>query len=726
MSKSPAHEKVVRTICDSCMCQCGALAHVRDGKVIKLEGDPNHPLNRGFLCPMGLSALQTVYHPDRVIYPLKRVGERGDGKWQRVSWDEALGDIAERILKVREVYGPEAILYSFGTYPAKNGIASCVGLMGALDSPGAISPNCHYCFTPHIIGCTLTAGLVYDCELGYPDFNDSRLLVLWGWNPTTSFPALGKSILEAHQQGTKLLVINPRFTELASKADLWLQPRPATDAALALGMINIIIEEELYDKNFVEKWCLGFDELRERAREYPPDRVAEITWVPKEKIIAAARLYGATRPSHLHTHNGTTYATNVIQTSRAIAILPALTGNLDVKGGNIFSNGNYPPVLTYMNMRKKLRPSAAAEDKQLGVKEFPLLAGSQSLRGYSHPPMMYKAMFTGEPYPIKAYICTTNNLISFEDSRAVAGALRQLDLLVVPDFFITPTAELADYVLPPAHWLEREDVVDSFNYYGYVCARPRAIEPVGECRDDDEVAFDLLKRMKLKFPLPGVDSNRSLMNYQLKELNIDFDEFCRRGVVYGTITEKKYETGVVRKDGKPGFDTPSGKVEFYSARLKEMGQDPLPHHKESYESPVTTPKIARDYPLILIGGSRHIASCNSAGRNIPWLRELLPHPTIEIHPDTAKELGIGENDWVWIETPRGSGRTKQRAHLTLGIHPSVVHAQSLWWYPEEPDREKRWYEPNINTVMSWDAPYDPICGATLLKGGLCMVYKADS
>lgn len=726
MSKSPAHEKVVRTICDSCMCQCGALAYVRDGKVIKLEGDPNHPLNRGFLCPMGLSALQTVYHPDRVIYPLKRVGERGDGKWRRVSWDEALGDIAERILKVREVYGPEAILYSFGTYPAKNGIASYVGLMGALDSPGAVSPNCHYCFTPHIIGCTLTAGLVYDCELGYPDFNDSRLLVLWGWNPTASFPALGKSILEAHQQGTKLLVINPRFTELASKADLWLQPRPATDAALALGMINIIIEEELYDKDFVDKWCLGFDELRERVREYPPDRVAEITWVPKEKIIAAARLYGATRPSHLHTHNGTTYATNVIQTSRAIAILPALTGNLDVKGGNVFSNWNYPPVLTYMNMRKKLRPSAAAEDKQLGVKEFPLLAGSQSLRGYSHPPMMYKAMFTGEPYPIKAYICTTNNLISFEDSRAVAGALRQLDLLVVPDFFITPTAELADYILPPAHWLEREDVVDAFDYYGFVCARPQAIEPVGECRDDDEVAFDLLKRMKLKFPLPGVDSNRSLMNYQLKELNIDFDEFCRRGVVYGTITEKKYETGVVRKDGKPGFDTPSGKVEFYSARLKEMGQDPLPHHKESYESPVTTPRIARDYPLILIGGSRHIASCNSAGRNIPWLRELLPHPTIEIHPDTAGELGIEENDWVWIETPRGSGRVKQRAHLTPGIHPSVVHAQSLWWYPEEPDREKRWYEPNINTVMSWDAPYDPICGATLLKGGLCTVYKADS
>jgi anaerobic selenocysteine-containing dehydrogenase len=724
-SKSLAGEKIVRTVCDSCMCQCGCLVHVKDGRAKKLEGNPDHPASRGFMCPKGLSTLQTVYHPDRIIYPLKRTGDRGEGKWQRVSWDEALDDISERILKVKEVYGPESILYSFGTYPAKNGIAGYVGLMGALDSPGSLAPNCHYCYTPHIIGCTLTGGMVYDCEMGCPDFKESQLVVLWGWNPAASFPSFAKQILDAQKQGTKLLVINPQFTEFASKADLWLQPRPATDAALALGMINIIIEERLYDQDFVDKWCVGFDELRQRAREYTPDRVEEITWVPKDKIIEAARLYSATRPSHLHTHNGTTYATNVVQTSRAIAILPALTGNIDVRGGNVFTMLNYPPVLTYMNMRQSLRPSAVSEDKQLGSERFPLLAGSKSLRGYAHPPMVYQAMLTGKPYPIKAYICTTNNLISFEAGRSVAEALAQLDLLVVPDFFMTPTAEMADYILPPATWLEREDVVDSFGYYGYVCARPKAIEPVGECRDDDEVAFELLKKMNLKYPIPGVDSNRNLMNYQLRGLGIDFDEFCRREIVFGTINERRYETGELRKDGKPGFNTPSGKVELYSEHLKEIGQDPLPSHKESYESLVNTPEIAKDYPLILIGGSRHIASFNTAGHNLPWLRELLPHPVIEIHRDTAKELGIEENDWVWIETPRGSGRVKQKAHLTFGIHHKVVHAQSLWWYPEESDREKRWYQPNINTVMSWDAPYDPICGATLLKGGLCTIYKAD-
>jgi len=708
------------------MSQCGCLVHVKDGKAVKIEGDPDHPLSKGFMCPKGLSFLQVAYHPDRILYPLRRNGDRGSGKWQRISWDEALSDIAARLLKVKEKYGPEAILYSFGTFPGKNGIASYIGLMGALDSPGTFVPNAHYCYTPHIIGATLTVGTMYHCELGYPDdFRDSKLVVLWGWNPAASFPGISKRILEAHRQGTKLLAIDPRFTDFAARADLWLQPRPGTDAALALGMINVIIEEGLYDKDFVAKWCLGFDELRHRAAEYPPSRAAEITWISEEKIVAAARLYGTHTPSHLHTHNGTSYGTNVIHTSRATAMLPALSGSVDVKGGNMFNNWHYPPVIPYMSMRSLLRPSAESEDKQLGVKEFPLLSGSKSLRGYPHPPMVYQAMLTGKPYLIKAYICTCNTVVSFENSRSVADALRQLDLLVVPDFFVTPTAALADYVLPPATWLEREDIVDAFCYNGFVCARPKAIEPPGECMDDDDIAFSILKKLNLKFPLPDIDSNRSLLNYQLKQSGMDFDEFSRRGILYGKVIEKKYEKGILRKDGKQGFDTPSGKVEFYSARLKELGQDPLPCFRENHESIVASSELAGDYPYILIGGSRHIASFDTAGHNVPYLRKLLPHPTVDINPKTAEKLGIKDGDWVWIETPRGNGRVKQKAKVTAGIHPRVIHASHLWWYPEEADKEKSWFEPNINSIMSWDPPYDPVCGSTLLKGGLCTVYPAE-
>lgn len=724
MTHAQGDVRVMRTVCSACMCQCGVLAHVRDGKVVKLEGDPDHPLNRGFMCPKGLAFLQTVYHPDRILYPMKRAAERGAGEWQRISWDQALSEIGQKVLQIRGQYGPESILYSFGTYPGKNGIPGFVGMLGALDSPGTFVPNCHYCYTPHIIGNTVTAGAVYDCEFGCPDFKDSRLVVLWGWNPAASYPAYAKNILESRTNGARLLVINPRFTELAAKADLWLQPRPATDGALALGLINVIIGEGLYDKAFVDEWCLGFDELRERAAQYPPGRVAEITWVPEAQIVEAARMYAGNRPAHLHTHNGTTYGTNVFQTSRAISMLPALTGNLDVPGGNIFANGNYPPVLTYMNIRQQLRPSASSEDRQLGIEEFPLLAGSRSLRGYSHPPAVFKTMLTGKPYPIKAFFASTNSIVSFESSRRVAEALEQLELLVSIDFFLTPTAELADYLLPPATWLETEDVVDSFGYYGYVAARPKVMEPLGECRDDDQIAFDLLAAMGLEYPVPGLRSNRDLLDFQLKETGLSFDEFAERHILFGKITSRKYETTALRRDGKTGFNTPSGKVELYAAHLADLGQDPLPLHKESYESPVGTPDIAQDYPFVLIGGSRHIASFDSAGHNIPWLRELLPDPIVEIHPEAAERLGIAEGDWVWIETPRGEGRVKQRACLTLGIHPRVVHAQSLWWYPEEADREKRWYEPNINSILSWDGPYDPVCGSTLLKGGLCRIGKA--
>lgn len=726
--KSQPGHKVVRTVCQGCMSECGVLVHVRDGKAVKIEGDPDHPLNHGFMCPKGLSYLQTVYHPDRVIYPLKRIGARGEGRFKRVSWDDALDDIAQRLLKVMETYGPEGIAYSMGTYP-KNAVLSYTGFLTAIGSPGYCSTNPHVCGSPHFIADRITAETYYTCYMGYPDFNDSRCIVLWGVNPQASEPPVAKEILQARRLGAKLLVIDTRFNELAAKADLWLQPRPATDSALALGMINIICQEELYDKAFGEKWCVGFNELQERAREYPPERVAEITWVPKEKIVEAARLYATIKPATLQSGLGTSMHDNSFQTCRAISILPALTGNLDVKGGNIFNVPyHHLPVLTYMNMRKLLRPPAEVEAKQLGAEDFPLWAGPKSLRGQAHPPSVIKAMLTGQPYPVKALLCTNNLVSVMEDPRTIVEALKKLDLLLVFDFFMTPTAELADYVLPPATYLEREDLEDSWAYSRFVCARPRVIEPVGECRDEDEVIFDLLKRMKIEFPLP-VDSNRGLLDYQLREAGVDFEEFCRRGILFGTVTERKYEAGALREDGKSGFNTPSGKVELYSARLKEVyGQDSLPYYKEPTQSPISTPELAKDYPFILITGTRHITSYNSNNHNIPWLRELFPAPTVEVHPDTAVELGIEEGDWVWIETPRGKGRVKHKAHLTLGLHPKVINTLSNWWYPEEeePDREKRWYEVNPGCLIYIDPPYDPAIGSTLFRGMLCKIYKGTS
>lgn len=716
--------RVVRTVCGGCMCECGVLVHVDEkGRAVRLEGDPNHPLNEGYMCPKGLSFLQLAYHPDRLKFPLKRVGEKGGGKWKRITWDEALNEISSELLRIRDQYGPEAIGVSYGTYPKRVALGLSI-FLAALGSPNQLIGNCHYCYTPHLIADLLTCGEIYSCELGVPEYKKSKCVVLWGYNPVHTYPPLGRKIVEAKRRGSKLIVIDPRCTELASIADVWLQVRPGTDDALALGMLNVIINEKLYDVDFVSKWCYGFDRLTERVREYPPERVEEITWVPKEDIIKAAKIYATSKPATLQSHLGVSMSYNSVQASRAISILIAITGNLDVRGGAEFPS--YPIKLTYMNIKKNLRLTREVEEKTIGSDKYPLLSGPGSFRCLPHPPSVFEAILTGKPYPIKALIATSNLAVSFEDSKKVVEAFKKLELLVVMEFFMTPTAELADYVLPSATYLECDDICDAFDYTGFIAARQKAIEPFHECRDDNEALFDLIRRMGLKLPFP-VSTYREFLDYRLKELDITFDEFKEKGYIFSEFVERKYEKGILREDGKPGFRTPTGKCELYSTLLEKYGYDPLPRHVEPPESPYSTPELAKEYPLILITGSRHISSYQTMGHNIPFLRELLPHPLVEIHPETAEKLGIKDGDWVYIETPTHPDRVKMKATLTYGIHPRVVSAQALWWYPEGKTYEKRVFESNINLIMDMNPPHgrEPIVGTTVMRGRLCKVYKAE-
>ncbi|MCL7401156.1 MAG: molybdopterin-dependent oxidoreductase [Thaumarchaeota archaeon] len=716
--------RVVRTVCGGCMCECGVLAHVDEsGEVVALEGDPDHPLSEGYMCPKGLSYLQLVYHPDRLKYPLKRIGERGEGKWKRVSWEEALSDIASRLLEIREKYGPESIMISYGTYPKRVAIGLSI-FLASLGSPNQLIANCHYCYTPHLVADLLTCGEVYTCELGIPDFRKSKCIVLWGYNPVHTFPALGRRILKARERGAELIVIDPRFTELASKADLWLQVRPGTDGALALGMLNVIIKERLYDEEFVKKWCYGFDLLAKRVEEYPPEKVEEITWVPREQIIEAARLYATSKPAALHSHLGVSMSYNSVQAGRAISILVAITGNLDVRGGAELPQ--YPIKLTYMNLKKQLRLPPDVEKKTIGADKYPLLSGPTSFRCLPHPPSVFEALLTGKPYSIKALICTSNLVVDFEGSQEVVEALKKLELLVVMDFFMTPTAELADYVLPSATYLECDDVCDAFCYTNFIAARQKVIEPLYECRDDNEVLFELMKRMNIRPPFP-MSSYREFLDFRLRDAGITFEDLKQLGYLASAeIVERRYEKGMLREDGAPGFRTPTGKCELYSTLLERYGYDPLPGYVESPESPYSTPELAKKYPLILITGARHIASYQSMGHNIPYLRELLPYPLLEIHPETAAKYGIDEGDWVYLETPASERSAKLRAHLTLGINPRVVSAQALWWCPEGKTYNDRAFKYNVNAAIPMKPPYgyEPIVGTRVLRGLLCRIYKA--
>jgi len=708
----PWQQKVVRTVCHGCHSLCGVRVHVKDERVVKIEGDPKHPHSKGMMCPKGFSYTQLIYHPDRLKYPLKRAGKRGEGKWQRISWEEALDTIAGKLTEIRENYGPLSIAASSGGN-TRRALQALFCLMRSLGCPNVSWTDAHYCWGPFPIAEVFTYGGLLITEIR-ADCENSNCAVLWGANPIHSYPAWGKRLMQSRARGAKLIVIDPRFTAIASKADIWLPVRPGTDAALALGMLNVIINEELYDKEFVDNWCTGFDELRERVQEYPPEKVAEITWLAADDIIKAARMYATTKPASLFSSVANEMQMNSVQTIRAIASLVAITGNIDVKGGNVFESFPRGFLPAFFFLRKEYRPPDELEEKRLGAEEFPLLCGPRSPFGIYHPPSLIKAILTDKPYPIKAWLMVNNPLLCLPNSRDVYQALKRVGFSVVMELFMTPTAEQADIVLPAATWLEKDEVTDR---EGTIVARNKAIDPVGECKDEMWVTFEILKRMGVPFFIPEIKSPEEYNNFRLSKLGITFDDLKNRHIIPGTREYKKYE--------KHGFRTPSGKVELYSGTFKDAGYDPLPCYVEPPESPVSTPELAKEYPLILISGGRRLPYWHSMGRQIPWLREMIPDPPVEIHPQTASELGIKEGDWVWVEVPRSEERIRQKATLTRGIHPKVVHCDAHWWFPEKPGPDHGHWEVNINALISGDPPYDPIAGTTPLRGALCKIYRVE-
>jgi anaerobic selenocysteine-containing dehydrogenase len=712
MQQETTNTKIVRTVCQECHVGCGVLVSVRDGQAVKIEGDPEHPLNQGMMCPKGLSEIQLVYHPDRLKYPMKRAGDRGEGKWQRISWDEALDTTAARLTAIRNKYGPLAIAGSGGGKPTKP-LRSLFLFINALGSPNVGWTDSHYCFGPFIIAEVFTYGGIISQE-HQSDCRNSNCIVVWGANPVNSHPTWARMLIQAKARGAKLITVDPRFTLPASKADVWLQLRPGTDAALALGMLNVIINEELYDREFVNRWCLGFEELRERVQEYPPDEVAAITSLSRDDIIKAAMLYATTKPATIYSRAALEMQANATQTLRAISILRAVTGNIDVKGGNIF-NCPVPGLLAYNYPlgSKDHRPPDELEARRLGAAEFPLLSGPRSPFVSTHSPTLIKALLTDKPYPIKAWFIINNVLLCLPNSRQVYEALKRPDLVVVSELFMTPTAQMADIVLPAATWLETDEVVSC--YRNLAVCRQKAIEPVGECRDELGVYLEILKRMGEKFTFAPVETTEQELDYRLSKTGLTFQDLKAKHIVTSEMEYKKYL--------KTGFRTPSGKVELYSSVFKEFGYDPLPAHVEPPESLIATPELAKEYPLVLIAGRRVIGYMHSMGRQIPWLRDLVPDPLVEMHPATAEKLGIKEGDWVWIELPNSKGRIKNRAKLTKGIQPTVVQCDAHWWFPEKPASDYGHWEVNINALIDGSGRGDTIAGTEPLVGLLCKVYK---
>jgi len=695
----------VRTICRSCgHGGCGVYVVVEDGKVVKIQPDKEHPVSKGYTCKKAHGSIELQYHPDRLRYPMRRAGARGEGKWERISWEEALTEVATKLNQFKAESGAESVVFGHGT--GRDFHRFVYRVSNLFGTPNVLTPG-HMCYLPRI-----AISKVLGMEISLCDYdNKPACVVAWGSNHLISNPDENKGINLAKtlQAGAKFIVVDPRRTKLAEKADIWLQLRPATDSALAMGMMNVMVEEELYDKAFIEKYTTGFDKFAERLQEFPLERVEQITWVPKQKIIDAARLYATTKPAAMQWGVGIEQNINCVDADRALIYMVAMTGNLDVPGGNVVFG--MPPGVTRPEFSLFNELPAEQSAKMLGRDKYKLGAVINRIT----PHVVWDAIEKGDPYQVRSMVVfASNTLNARENSRRVYDLIKnKLEYFVSVDIFPTPTSELADIVLPAATWLENDNIADYWKVHGYVFPRNKAVEPEGEAWPDHIILNELGK--KLGFADRFWDTYEDSLDYILEPTGNTWQDF--KDMPY-LQTKPEY-----RKHEKDGFNTKSGKLDFYIDQYEEWGYDPLPSFVEPPESPAREPEFLEKYPLILITGIRIFNFFGSEHRQADYLRRTHPDPLIEIHPDTAAGRGIKDGDWVHIESPRG--KVKFRAKLFDGVDPQVVSAEFGWWFPEKDRTDiEAQLESNINVLTDDAGPLDPGMGATNLKGLMCNVQLA--
>jgi len=689
--------KKIRTACRSCHGGCGVIAHVKDDKVIKVEGDPESPISHGTLCSKGLAITQLAYHPDRVLYPMKKTGKG----WERISWDEALDKVTEKFKEVIKEYGPESIVIGQGT--GRDYESHLYRFANLLGTPNVLTAG-HMCYVSRVGATLITCGNLPVCDYE----GEPKCIVMWACNPQWTNPDeyKGEGFWRAYKKGSKLIVIDPRKGFLANKADLWLQLRPGTDAALTLGFHNVIIEEGLYDTDFVEQYIHGWDAFVERVKEYSLERVEEITWVKKELIREAASMYATTKPACINWGVPTEQTLNCTDCTRLLTGLMAVTGNLDIPGGNVFFVP--PPVRTVSEFSRHKDLPPEQRKKRLGGEQYKLASRVALIT----PKAAWDAILTGKPYPLKAgLLCGSNPVTTRANAREAYEALKRFEFLAVIDFFLTPTAELADIFLPAGTWLEQNHVADNWKRHGFILARQKAVE-IGECWQDHKIFLELGKRMGQEW----WDTVEDALNYLLEPSNLTWEKFKERGYLKGEMNYRKYL--------EKGFSTSTGKVELYSATLEKWGRDPLPKYTEIPESPISRPDLLEKYPYILNTGLRTPVFFHSEHRMIPWLREIRPDPIVEIHPETAQKHAIQEGQWTYIESPRG--RVRQRVKLNDGIDPRVIVAEHGWWFPEIRDPGHGWDISNVNILTdNSHESMDPVMGATNLRVLLCTISPCE-
>ncbi len=676
MSEATETKYSVCTICDI---GCQLRTEVQDGKVSRVIAHDN-PMLAANICFKGVAAPEIHNHDERLRVPLKRVGERGADQWEEISYEQALDEIAERLNGIIDRYGPESFAVSTSGWNTQSTHSMDRRFMNLLGSPNWIS------------GVALCAGntaAVNRLTYGWfpqPDFANTKCIVLFGHNPRKhSWTPIYNAINFARSQGAKVIVLDPRVSDQAETADLHLRLRSGTDAAMCLGWLKVIFDEGLYDAAFIEEYCTGFAELKARVDEYPLERVEAITGVDRELIAEAARMYATAEGAVIPWTPITDQQISSTSAIRLHSILRAVTGNLDAPGGESLGgfNPGYIPE-SELGLHEMLPPEQKA--KQLGYDDHPaftyrvaemLKAPTERVWGFpyadivmgcqmANPTSVFRAMAHEDPYPVKAFFALGNNaLLSYPNQHQILKGLLNQELIVAHEIFMTPTAMLADYVLPGDVFSERNHVADAWSWGTRLSLSQKAVEPPAEASSTFQFWRDLAHRFGFgeHFPWSSIED---VLDHRLSRSGRTFAEFEAE-------TYMEAPPPNLHKYRNVGFATPSGKVELYSSVLEDLGFDPLPYYREG-------PAPSADYPYHVFTGVREDPFFQTGQRNIPSLRQRTPSPKVFLHPADAAREGVVDDDWVNLETEHGVVTAKVLVQESMKEgHLRVPHG---WWYPE--------------------------------------------
>ncbi|MGI6033839.1 MAG: molybdopterin-dependent oxidoreductase [Coriobacteriales bacterium] len=737
-----------------CHTSCGILLYTdKDGKVVKVEGDPLDPCANGKLCIKCLTLPESINNDDRLKYPMKRVGKRGENKWERISWDEALDTVENKVREIWKTDGGNAIITVHGTGRNINWQLPLLG-QAVFRTPnvGVIAFTGFACYLPRTVGSIAPFGdfTLADASQTHPDrylnedWRPPEVLLVWGNEPLASNADgyLGHWLLMCAKMGTKIVSIDPRLTWWGTHAEYWLQIRPGTDAALACAMLNVIITEDLYDHDFVEKWCYGFDELAESVKDQTPEWAAEICDLDAEDIRAVARLYANAKPGCIQWGLAFDQQLSAMSLCLAACQLMAICGNVDVPGGNVLVHNAFECNAGYATGEEWV--PAEWKKKKLS-NEYALEIEHSNFIANASSDAMIQACETGYPYPIKMIWIESSNALACAgmDAPRAMHAMQNVPFIVDADPYMTPTAmALADMVLPVAMSAER----NSARTWWTPVRTMKAVSQYYEARSEEQIIVALGRRLNPEF-FKDIKTDVDLVNWYLHDgtgsltaskevaeqggavvegktkLKESFDEIVAEGgYKYDEFndTYNKAEKGMIRPDGSVGYGTPSGRLELTPMAFKAWGLSTTPYHIEPAESPVSTPELMDEYPLILTCGGRSFEFFHSEHRQLPTMRELHPEPLCMVNPKTAEKYGVRDGEWMWIENDHG--RFRQKCKVTSRVNERTVHAEHGWWFPEtDPEELYRTFDANPNNCTKM-LEIGPGGVGSSIKCMICKIY----